>query len=188
MNTQDLTAAQPLELDGTEAYAVIGAPQGTPNAIAFNAGARWAHERATQGKGEEPIGYLHNAGQFHAVMPAQADERECSLNVEKTSAEPEFIAAYMASCSGRDADHNEIGLHYFRAGWNARHPDSSISAKSAQARDAVKLPEPDFTLDEGETPCYYQSTLRAVLAKNGLGGKQCCHQTVSKPCEGCPYT
>lgn len=27
-----------------------------------------------------------------------------------------FVAAYMAACAGRAPDHNEIGLHYFRAG------------------------------------------------------------------------
>jgi hypothetical protein len=96
---------------------------------------------------------------------------------ERGSAAPEFIAAYMASCSGRDADHNEIGLHYFRAGWNARHPDS------AQARDAVQAVE----LTEADLPSHPDSHVmkwsdcerhailewgRAVLAKNGLGGKQ----------------
>jgi hypothetical protein len=99
---------------------------------------------------------------------------------ERGSAEPEFIAAYMASCSGRDADHNEIGLHYFRAGWNARHPDS------AQARAAQPQSVEDEQIDElircniaHHQPTYFpfyrkfaRAIERAVLAKNGLGGKQ----------------
>jgi hypothetical protein len=34
----------------------------------------------------------------------------------------------------------------------------------------VKLPEPDFTLDGGETPCYYQSTLLAMHEQGRLAG------------------
>jgi hypothetical protein len=30
-----------------------------------------------------------------------------------------FTAAYMEACKDRPADHNEIGLWYFRKGWEA---------------------------------------------------------------------
>jgi hypothetical protein len=97
---------------------------------------------------------------------------------ERGSAEPEFIAAYMASCSGRDADHNEIGLHYFRAGWNARHPDSAQARDAAQAVELTDAEihflgrEAGLLFTRKENLGFGRAIERAVLAKNGLRGKQ----------------
>ena len=43
---------------------------------------------------------------------------------------------------------------------------SKVLANPAQQGEAVEvvLPEPDFALDSGSTPCYYAETIRALLA------------------------
>ena len=52
------------------------------------------------------------------------------------------------------------------------HEPCSIAKKASamSTTDKVKLPGPDFTLDGGETPCYYQSTLLAMHEQGRLAG------------------
>ena len=44
-----------------------------------------------------------------------APENQASLQAEYD----EFVKKYAESCKDKPADHNEIGLYYFRDGWNA---------------------------------------------------------------------
>ncbi len=63
-----------------------------------------------------------------------------------------FTAAYMAACKGRAPDHNEIGLHYFRAGATLAQP-APVQQEAATSRRRMSAPTREWLqrhLDKAE--------------------------------------
>lgn len=60
-----------------------------------------------------------------------------------------FTAAYMAACKGRAPDHNEIGLHYFRAGAALAQP-APVQQEAVEACDHEWIPLRNEKITSGE--------------------------------------
>lgn len=67
---------------------------------------------------------------------------------------PRLTAGYMDACKGKPADHNEIGLHYFMAGWVAGR--EAMAGRASQSvpspvedKDGVAKILVDFALGKG---------------------------------------
>ncbi|KPU94730.1 hypothetical protein APR51_08090 [Variovorax paradoxus] len=59
---------------------------------------------------------LSNAARLLLDHPSLASRDAAPAPAAAGGVTDAFTAAYMAACKGRAPDHNEIGLHYFRAG------------------------------------------------------------------------